>query len=346
MPQQTFLLTGDAVHGLVLDGPHLAAVDQLPRTVCLGRKPITESHRPMMLRLESFIDKVAAVPPPPSIDWYTKAAISIARVYLNNQLGCCVMSGKGHSLGVWSANDPDSANGQTVVATDAEIKSQYVSVCGPGDNGCNIQTVLNYMVKTGFQATGQRYKLAGYAGFDWRSKELTQRAIALGGAVTIGFNLPNAWMNSSVWDLGPANFVGGHDVSGIGYGPQKAIATTKEGVIIASWGRLYLFTWDAWTSTKYIDEAYFLLPEFLWTGVDQVSPFGVDLALLKAAMAVIKGGGVPDLPDPTPVPPPNPTPDPPPVNGLNVALPGGGQLTADFVKHVVTYPKPYTGHQV
>lgn len=340
---QQFFLTGDAVTGLVLDGNHLRAVAQLPEQVCLGRRPIT--NRGTSLRLEDFIDQAEAVPVPARVDWYTKAAPSIARAYRNNVQGCCVISGKMHNLGVWSANDPDSANGQVVLATDAEVDRQYASICGPGDRGCNIQAVLDHMVRNGIQAGGVTYKLRGYCAFDWRSKEMTQRAIALGGALTIGFNLPGSWMNAAVWDTSNAGgIVGGHDVSPVGFGPPAAIATTEDGVVVSSWGRLYLMTWRAWVDRRFIDEAYFAVPEFLWTGVDGMAPSGVNLDGMLAAMAAIKGGSMPPLPDPNPAP--DPTPDPPPVGGVRFGLPGGGLLTAEYDTKIVTYPPGWTAQRV
>ncbi len=317
MTVPTVTLTGDALTGLVVSPRHQAAVSQLPQTVRLGAT-LGRPRKPAV-RLEQFVrGSAAAAPIPASVDWYTKAAVSIARMYMNDQLGCCVVSGKAHAAGVWSANDPDSAGGQVVLATDAEISAQYRSVCGPGDNGCVVTDVLDYMVGTGLQMSGKRYKLKGYAAFDWRSKEMSQVAIALGGAITIAFWVPSSWMNSAVWDVTNSGIVGGHDVTPCGYGKVTAISTTAEGVVVSSWGRLYLITWAAWTSSRWLTEAYFLVPEFLWTGTDQRAPSGVDLPGLLAALDTIRGGRVPPLPDPEPPPPPPvppvpPAPPPPPV---------------------------------
>lgn len=314
----TVQLTGDGATGLVVSPQHRAFVSALPLTVRLGRNA-PRVRRPM-LRLEQFVGPEAK--PPATLDYYTKAASSIARMYKNDQYGCCVFSGKGHNLGVWSANDPDSFSGQTVLCTDKEITDQYFAYTGGQDNGAVIAEVLDYMVTTGFTAAGKKYKLKGWCAFDWRNKELTQTALALGGAISIGFSVPNSWMNSSVWDYGPTDFAGGHDVSPCGYGKPAAIQTTKEGVIVASWGRLYLFTWDAWLSTRYIDEAYFMVPDFLWTGTDGVAPIGVNLSGLVTAMNTIRGGGIPPLPDPIPPDPPTPPvpPVPPPVTGGDFAV--------------------------
>lgn len=353
---QTFQLSGAGLTGLMVSGAHAAAVENLPDVVCLGRqKP--DPHQ-AAIRLEAHVNALK-VTPPPRVDYFTKAAVSIARMYLNNQLGDCVFAGHGHRVGVWSANDPDSAGGQVIVGTDAEIRSQYLAVCGPGDNGCNIQTTLNYLQRTGILLGGQRYKIRGYARFDPRSKELWQIAIMLGGALDIGFNLPGSWMSSAVWDTSNAGrIVGGHDVAPCGYGPMpnsdgtlppsvrgvetaKITALTDEGVILASWGRLYLMTWAAATSGRYVDEAYLVVPETLWTGADKMSPGGASLDQLLAAMDVLKNGGVPELPEVKP--PPDVDPDPPPVAGVSFLLPGGGLLTAEYKKKEVSYPADWTG---
>lgn len=310
----TVTLTGEAIYGLtsgtVADYQHRALLEQLPQTVRLGR--LTPKARPQTLRLEAFVDLVKTVPKP-SVDWYTKARESITRMYLNDRYGCCVFSGKAHNLGVWSANDPDSAEGKTVLCTDQEISDQYFAYTGGRDDGAVIFQVLDYMVSKGFLASGKRYKLSGYVSADWRSKELTQVGIDLFGGGCIGVMLPQAWSSDAVWDVTNTRIVGGHDVSPVGYG-ANVLGTTADGVVVSSWGRLYLITWRAWTSTNWLDELFFCVPEFLWTGLDQRAPSGVDFGKLKEALKMIGGGTIPPLPDPIPpVPPVPPTPPVPPV---------------------------------
>lgn len=319
-------LTGVATRGLYLPGELRAAggismgieslLSALPSVVKLGR--IAPRSRPQSLRLESFVDLLKTTPKP-AVDWYTKARESIARMYLNDRYGCCVFSGKAHNLGIWSANDPDSADGRTVLATDQEIYDQYFAYTGGRDVGAVIFQVLDYMIAKGFQAGGKRYKLSGWVSADWRSKELTQIGIDLFGCASIGFNLPNAWTNEVVWDVTNSQIIGGHDVSPCGYG-TNVLGTNADGVVVSSWGRLYLITWAAWTSSRWLDELYFMVPEFLWTGLDQRAPSGVDFGKLKEALTLIGGGTVPPLPEPTPTPPPvppvppvPPTPPTPPV---------------------------------
>lgn len=204
------MLTGEAIYGLAPVAQLKGVIAALPKMVKLGR--IAPKSRPQTPRLESFVDLLKFTPKP-SVDWYTKAAESISRMYLNDQYGDCVFAGKAHNLGIWSANDPDSFGGKTVLATDSEIKQQYFDYTGGRDNGAVIFQVLDYMTSKGFLAGGQRYKLDGYVAADWRSKELTQIGIDLFGCGSIGINLPSAWTSSAVWDVTNTRSVGGHDVS-------------------------------------------------------------------------------------------------------------------------------------
>lgn len=327
MTVPSVLLTGDALTGVHADGePYRRAVAALPQTVRLGRVRSRRLRTP--LHLADFVD-FAAADPPPSKDWYTKAALSIARMYLNDRLGDCVVAGKAHAFGVWSANDPDS--GGTIVGTDAEISSQYRQWCGHlgNDSGCVIDEVLNAILRTGMVLGGKTYRIDGFCGVDWTNKKLAQVALLLTGATTIGINLPEAWTNSSIWDVTNSRIVGGHDVTPCGY--------DEKGVYVSSWGRIYLITWAAFLQTRWVEEMWVMLSD-TWYGPDKVSPAGLNAERLKEKFDTFKQGGVPDwepVPVPPPLPPVPPQPPEPPVpqtfpnyEGI-VALPFG--LSLPFV---------------
>lgn len=260
--------------------------------VRLGR--ITPKSRPNVLRFAAYLDRVGATPPPVDVNYSTKAMASLSRVYLNDRLGDCVIAGKYHNVGVYTGND----SGTAVVGTDAEVQSSYRTICGPYDQGCVITEVLDYMKTRGLPLNGKPYRIDGYVAIDWRDKVQVQYAIYLFGAVTIGINLPGSWMNSNVWDVTNSGFVGGHDVSLVGYNAQ--------GAIVSSWGRLFTMTWAAVTSSRYIDEMYALLsPD--WYGSDKLAPCGVDADTLKTDLDKLSGGLPPvDPPSPTPPVPPDP----------------------------------------
>lgn len=293
MTVATIALTGDAAHGV---GPAHArsAVAALPLTVKLGRA--RPAALPMVPRFEGFHSFASmAVAPPARINRHDKAAVALARMYLNDRYGCCVIAGKAHALGVVSANDSDSAG--EIQATDQEIYSQYQSICGRGDNGCVITRVLDVMRSRGFQAGGKRYLIDGYVAVDWTDEVRTKVVQYLFGATTVGINLPQAWTESAVWDVTNSKIVGGHDVTAIDY--------DERGVYVSSWGRIYLMTWAAWLSKRWVEEYYAILyPQ--WYNGDKMAPCGVDVAGLKGALEKLAHGELPTLPD-------DPKPDPIPA---------------------------------
>lgn len=301
MSVPTITLTGDGATGLLPMAAEyptlLAAVAALPRTVKLGRKPPTVRARTAP-RLAAYLDPLRTVPPPPKVDWFTKAQASIGRMFLNDRFGDCVIAGKYHAVGAWTGNDSDS--GGVAVGSDQEVYQTYQNWCGPGDNGCVITNVLDRMQAQGIPMNGVRHTIDGYVAVDWTDKLEVQVALVLFGALTIGVNLPSAWESSAVWDVTGSPIVGGHDVTCVGYDEQ--------GVQVSSWGRVYTITWAAFLQRRWVEECYALLgPD--WYGKDGKAPGGLDVATLKADLAQLGGGTIPPLPDPGPVgPPPPPAP--------------------------------------
>lgn len=294
------LLTGDALVGV---GPQLYGISiPLPeavQTVCLGRRtpPDLELRKLRSVRLQTHLLLAAArANLPDSVDWYTKAAASINRMYLNDQYGDCVIAGKGHAHGVWTGNDTNTVS----LAADKLIYDTYQKWCGPGDNGCVITDVLDRMKASGFPMDDGVHKLDGYADCDHTNKDLVKAAIYLFGCLSIGINLPSAWTSAAVWDVTNTSIVGGHDVTCVGYNAQ--------GVQVSSWGRIYTITWAAFANKKWIEECWALLaPD--WYNKDNLAPNGVSVATLRDDLTKIGGGTIPPV-DPTPPTPPDP-PTPP-----------------------------------
>lgn len=286
---QTVTLTGAALAGVE---PGLTPFAALPERVRLGRR--RPAARAAVPRFGHYFDPKAAKPPA-STNRRETCAASLARMYLNDRLGCCVISGKAHALGLWSGADANP--GGVVLATDQEIQQQYRSICGPGDQGCYITQVLDVMRSKGFKAGGRLYKLDGYVACDHTDKLEVQVVQYLFGATTVGINLPEAWTQEAVWDVTDTQIVGGHDVTPIDYDEQ--------GVYVSSWGRVYLITWAAFTSPKWVDEYYALLAP-LWYGDDRLAPSGVRVDELKADLAKLAAGEIPPVPGP---------PEPEPAEG-------------------------------
>lgn len=274
---------------------------KVQKTVKLGR--IRPKSSPQVLKFCNYL-RVGAVPPPAKVDYYTKALASIKRVYLNDRYGDCVIAGKYHAEGVWSANE----SGTAVLGSDQEVYQSYQTICGPGDNGCNITDVLDYYKAHGLPFSGQTKKIDGYVAIDTTNKLEVQTALYLFGALTIGINLPGAWADNAkdgaVWDVTTSGVVGGHDVTIVGY--------DDKGVQIATWGMVVTITWAALATTQHVEEGYALLaPD--WYSNSNVAPCGVNAAELVSDLAKFGGGSIPPIPDPAPpLPPLPPTPPVPP----------------------------------
>lgn len=294
------ILSGSAVYG-VGGGPVNSTMgllgEGLPSVVKLGRAAPRARKAPV--QLEEHVSPFVAGAFPEKVDWTAKAGPSLSRMYRNDAKGCCVISGKYHKLGVLTANDTATC----LTVSDSVIDRMYDRLkAGPGDSGCVITDVLDYFRGTGLpDDSGKTYKIDGYAAVRNTNAELVKAALYLFGNLTLGINLPSDWTNNSVWRPTNSQIVGGHDVCAVGY--------DTSGVYVSSWGRVYLITWDAFTSTRWLEETWVVLAP-AWYNDDKLSPNGVNVASLSDALKKIGQGTVPSV---DPVPPSPPVPPVPPV---------------------------------
>lgn len=240
----------------------------------LGRKAIKTDSR--TLKLARYMETFAA--PPASVDW--SKGIKQFGMMLNDQLGCCTISGVGHAIQVLTANASSE-----VTVPDSTILAYYESWDGydpndpDSDSGGIELDVLNKWKKQGFSG----HKLLAFA--DPQVNNLTEikQAINLFGGLYIGFNVPQSVMNTSddptiPWDIdNDTTIVGGHAVYAVGYDATYVYAV--------SWGQIYRMTWSFWR--RFVDEAHAILAQdFIETnGLD---PQGFDLVALQADLAAIK----------------------------------------------------------
>ena len=174
-------------------------------------------------------------PPPPTCDYTAKAEKAIKEMYMNNQLGDCVIAGMAHLVGVMTGN----ATGKPVLYTEKQIVTLYSAIGGyvPGqpntDQGCDEQTALNYWQQNG--APEGSHKIAGWIGVNGADPAECRTALWLFENLYFGIELPDAWINPEpeksgfVWDVaGDPDPNNGHCVVGVGY--------DAKGVTIATWG--------------------------------------------------------------------------------------------------------------
>ncbi len=106
-----------------------------------------------------------------------------------------------------------------------------------------------------------------------------------------------------MWGPTETKIVGGHNVRGFGW--------TPEGILVASWGRVYLMTWDLFTT---IGRWVFGLIAAVgpdWWNEDQIAPNGFDATTLRKDIDALGRGEFPPI---------TPTP------GASDVLPPGGIL--------------------
>jgi len=290
-----------------------------------SRRPAKEgAHHGIPLHLHMNFDKLTA---PDTLSYSPKAMTALAQMYMNDSLGCCVIAGGYHSVGIWSGN---ADGGTPFIANDGMILADYGAIGGyvqgqpSTDNGCDQPTAFQYWM--GLPVNGVQGKgfadgsyLDGYASVDGTNVQEIKGAIFALEGVTFGVNLPAAWVAGMstmragfVWDVAgdpvPAN---GHDFIACGYNAQ--------GVQICTWGMIGTITWAA--IAKYAVAAaggalYALLSLDQIARGQQAAPNGINwaglIADIKALPSAILGNRSPSSPAPAPSPAPTPTPPPPP----------------------------------
>lgn len=266
------------------------------------------------LKMRDYVRKLPT--PPTTADKTASTLPAIRKVYLNDRIGDCVIAGGARVQGVWNG----LASGTCELYTDDQIVQLYSAIGGyvPGrpwtDNGCVIQEMLDYWVKTGMTGGDPVHsnKAEGYLAVDATNQEEVMVASWL-FCLIFGMGLPNKWLSPTpsrdgfTWDVaGAANPYNGHCVVDAGY--------TARGVTICTWGMYGTLTWGA--VKKYAVES---AGGELWAAISkeqlnqatQRAPSGLDWAQLVTDFDAM-GGNVPQPPAPPPTPTPDPTPGPDP----------------------------------
>jgi hypothetical protein len=261
--------------------PHLG------QTVKLGRR------RPVARQPQLSLKNYLKLPSPPaSADYSTPAMSVLSNIYLNDQLGDCVIAGGYHVVGVETGGA-----GDLFTATNPQLIADYSAIGGyvPGDpstdNGCNEQTALNYWTEHGF-ADGT--KLLGSLAIDPSNQSELEASLYLFQNLFFGLELPQHWVSPMpsapgfTWDVAGASVpTNGHCVAGVGY--------DEAGVTIDTWGMLGTMTWKAiakyCSKANYGDVYVMLTPDQLAKGQTR-APNGVNWTQLIADFNSI-GGHVP-----------------------------------------------------
>lgn len=282
--------------------------------------------RPTTLPKAYFHEFLTSTPlptPPATCDWSTRAPNALSNIYLNDQLGCCVISGCAHMIGVWT--------GDSVIFTSQQIKNEY-GLCGyPPDQGCSEQDLLTKWTQGNFASVANT-QLLGFTGVDASDVSICKSCINLFGGLVLGIELPNAYTNPMpsasgfTWDVaGRPNPRQGHCIVAVGY---NAI-----GVLVATWGMLGTLTWAA--LAKYCvaaagGELYAAMSSEWYNNSKSTAPNAIDDYTLTQYFNSIGGS----VPLPSQPPPSGPTPPPAPLNTSNL-------ISIDYTnKQVIGLPDP------
>jgi len=263
----------------------------------LGRK---RSAQPAPLHFKNYLIGSALPTPPATCDYTAAAMTSLNNIFLNDQLGDCVIAGAEHYLGVITGNA-----GNLFIPTNAQVIAEYGSIGGYNpnnpfsDQGCDMQTAMNYYVSTGF---ANNTKLTSWIAVDPTNQTELQLAIYLFEGLYFGMELPNAWLNADMpqasgftWDVaGNPDPENGHCVTGVGY--------NANGIVIDTWGMLGTLTWAAiaeYASANSNGELYILISQGALNKTTNLAPNGFNWSQLVADFDALGGSITPVTPTTT-----------------------------------------------
>jgi hypothetical protein len=221
------------------------------------------------------------LPIPAAKTWLTGLPPSLGMM-LNDSLGDCTVAAVYHAIQLWTFN----TTGQTLTEPDPCVLQLYEEACGyrgtpDTDNGGIEQNVLSYLLNTGAPLlNNQRHKIAAFVEIDPRNIQDVKRAIAEGGVVYLGIQIPEAWCQMPVgsdWTDASGPIAGGHAIVGGGY--------DDDWIYIVSWGSIWRMSWGAFAQV--CDEAYLIADPF-WLTSKGLTPFGMSLSALETSMQGIR----------------------------------------------------------
>ena len=256
----------------------------------LGKLPARVDGR--TLRLASIFRKSLA-PPPASfnVDASLPVPMSDSNMYLNDQLGDCVIAGRAHM----TLRFEDYEQKAIIPITDDDVRTEYMKETGGVDSGLVMLNSLKAW-RNGWTAAGQTYNIDAFGALTPSNQQEVMQTIYLLRGTYTGVLIYQSDMDQynagQPWSLTPTpgRFLGGHCIYVLGY--------DADGLTCVTWGKIQRMTWPWFVART--DETYGVVDNRdKWLGAD--SP--IDVAILDNYLAEITGQ------QPTP---PNPPAPPPP----------------------------------
>jgi hypothetical protein len=251
-------------------------------TFQLGK--LAPKHLPTHLALSDFMDKATTWPAVPAKGWEAPVAADAWGLLGNDQYGDCACAGILHLVQAQSANTGNPLHGTTQLAL-----ALYTAVTGfdpndpSTDGGCVLTDVLSHVQKHGLEmldAVGKpvTVDVVGWAALDIASLQQTRYATYTFGGTYWGINCPaKCQQDTDNWNFAAGLPIdGGHCIVQPGQGAA--------GGQIISWGMKIPVSNEF--TLAYRDEAYMLVTS-AWLSDQKVSPIGLDLNALVAAMKAL-----------------------------------------------------------
>lgn len=250
--------------------------------VCLTGK---KDPKPSKLKIADYLDvqrilHAKAAANAIGAAWSLIDGISVAfQMYLNDQFGCCTLSGAGNLQIAQSQG--------SVRITDQDVETGYEAVTSvegagfnPGpppvnDNGCVEVDVLDYWASVGIGGI----KILGHAGVDMTNEAEWSAAAETFGGLYLGLALATEQQSQTIWDYvkgsQPGSW-GGHCVPEVGFnvGPTGLIE-------VVTWGQRKQATLSFIKNQA--DEGHVVITP-AWLAANANNPM-LDLAKLTADLA-------------------------------------------------------------
>ena len=218
---------------------------------------------------------------------------ALKRMYLNDQLGCCVIAGMAHLDGVFTGNNGDDP---AVIYSDHRIEELYSAIGGyvPGDSstdhGCNEIAALNYWRDKGLMPDqSDHHQIEDWGAIDASKPRELELAIDLMEGIMFGIELPDAWLENVTPGMtldvaGEPDPDNGHCVVAVDYLPDGRL-------VLSTWGMEVYMTQAAaaaYATTRGQGEAYAVLSNNVVERKTQKAPTGFDFAQLRSDLQAIR----------------------------------------------------------
>ncbi len=189
------------------------------------------------IKLAAIIRPKLLPPLPDAFDLDTARGITNHPMFLNDKLGCCVIS----STANMTRNFEIYEQGKQICPSDDDVRNQYYKETGGQDVGLVELYHLRTWRKDGFVVGDKVYKIHAFAAVNWKNHTEVKYCIYLLNGIFLGLALPITAQSQDVWDI-PANpdfngkdkpgSWGYHAVIGQAYPTDNPVVPPKTGCIV------------------------------------------------------------------------------------------------------------------